>query len=147
MTKFEKNDFEKLPFISENPFTNLDYPEIKRISSEGDLPMYNVFPNENSLKFNNIDKWPKKNSRFKREQLLSPQEVEVFKITSLKHPQKVDENREVVKKREASTDWDLLGLMSSIRKSFFDNFFESNDGKHLILYLLVTDSKEVPGKK
>lgn len=125
-TKF----FEKLQFASDDPIDNLDYPEIKKITSidEGNIPMYNALPSR-ERKFN-VDK----NPRHKRELLLSPQVVEVFEIHSSKHvqpPSKFSDTREIPKYEEKSdSTWDILGIMSAIRQSFFNSLLTTNPGKN-----------------
>lgn len=67
----EKENFEKLPLASDDAFHNQDYPELKKINSKDDrsIPLYNAFPNK-ARKFNNIDKWSTRSTRYKREPTL-----------------------------------------------------------------------------
>lgn len=76
------------------------------------------------------NRWP--SVKTKRDPL-SQETVEVFNITSgLK--EKRQENREIVDiplpNEKPKTMWDMLGLMKTIRQSFFDNFFTPVFGNH-----------------
>lgn len=71
-------------------------------------------------------KWHRKSSKLKRASLLAPSEIEVFNITSNAKPKR-EEHREIpdvpLLKDDPQSVWDALGIMKTIRQSFFDNFF------------------------
>lgn len=70
--------------------------------------------------------WLRKNQKSKLDSLFTPGTVDVFNITSgIK--EKREQDREIVDvpimKEKPKTAWDTLGLMKTIRQSFFDSFF------------------------
>lgn len=85
-------------------------------------------PNEPFHAHNKFDpsKWSIKKPKSKRDLLNPSGAVEVFNITSgIK--EKREQNREIVDipllQEKPKTVWDAIGLMKTIRQSFFDNFF------------------------
>lgn len=90
------------------------------------------------------NKWSQKNSKPKRDAaLLAPGSVEVFNITSgIK--EKREGNRAItdipLMKEKPKSVWDTLGLMKTIRQSFFNNFFSPIFGNQTICNLVQIGS-------
>lgn len=102
--------------------------------------MFNAYPNENARQFNNIDKWDRKSARLKREFLLTPEDTEFFEIESPRESRE-SEPKEIIdfpkQQKQPSSVWDILGVMATIRKSFFSDFFSPAIGKLEIKYILI----------
>lgn len=105
---------------------NEDLPRLEEITSETDsFPIYNAFPNYNKLRFNDINRWSDRATRIKREKWLTPEKTEVFSIDSKDNPRQAEakEIMDFPRAEQPKNVWDLLGLMSMMKKSFFDSVF------------------------
>lgn len=98
--------------------------------------MFNVYPNENAKQFNNIDKWDRRGARLKRDLLLTPEDTEFFEIDSPRESREIEQPKEIMdfpkEQKEPGSVWDVLGIMATIRKSFFSDFFSPAIGKYAV---------------
>lgn len=127
-----KTNFMKDDELPENIFRLGQDPKSEKTYEQTESPAHKKF---------DPDKWSRKNAKIKRGAWLAPGSVEVFNITSgIK--EKREENREItdipLMKEKPKSVWDTLGLMKTIRQSFFNNFFSPIFGSSETICNLVS---------
>lgn len=108
-----------------------------RLSSQR-IPIFNTYLRQPVLQFNNIHKYHRnkfKNlanvHRVKRKLIIEPENTEIINIQAMmnEEPNEILDVPALKRAERPESIWDVLGIMSAIRRSFFANFLNPILGK------------------
>lgn len=125
-----------LPFDPDIPTNDLPRLQKENKREEDGVVLINAYPHEPKLIFNDIHRFS--HSGGPQHAIIQPEHTQIFQIRSqTSHVQTSDEpSWEKLKRPE--TLWDLLGIMSVIKNSFFGDFIDPSQSKWRNLKITIT---------